>query len=99
VTRPQRATPPGGVAALFSCSPGEKAFEHPDLGHGVFFHFVIEGLKGKAADAEGQVTMPDLEKYLQREVYNFVRARIGEEQTPNRIGSTNGLVPIATTRK
>src|SRR5262249_29826125 len=38
VTRPQTAQPPGGVAALFSCSAGELAFEHDELKHGVFFH-------------------------------------------------------------
>ena len=55
VTRPQRAAPPGGVAAFFSCSAGEKAFEDADLKHGVFFHFIIEGLNGKAdRDHEGQ---------------------------------------------
>ena len=46
VSRPQRRPPPGGVVALFSCSEGEKAFEHADLKHGVFFHFVTEGLRG-----------------------------------------------------
>src|SRR5207248_2016063 len=47
VTRPPQ-TLPGGVAALFSCSPGQKAYEHDDLKHGVFFHFVIQGLRGEA---------------------------------------------------
>jgi uncharacterized caspase-like protein len=40
ITRPLKKRTLGGVAALFSCSEGEKAFEHPDLQHGVFFHFV-----------------------------------------------------------
>ena len=47
VTRPQRTPPPGGVLAFFSCSEGEKAYEHSDLKHGVFFHYVIEGLRGE----------------------------------------------------
>src|SRR5262249_18626620 len=45
--------PPGGVAALFSCSRGEASYESNDLQHGVFFHFVLEGLKGKAANKKG----------------------------------------------
>jgi uncharacterized caspase-like protein len=45
VTRPQEKHPPGGVAALFSCSPGERAFEHERLKHGVFYYYVIQGLK------------------------------------------------------
>src|SRR3954452_17437885 len=56
VTRPQITPPPGGVAALFSCSPGERAFEHERLKHGVFDHVVIEGLKGEAdLDKDGSV--------------------------------------------
>src|SRR5947208_6322495 len=50
VTRPQTLKAPTGVAAMFSCSAGEKALECPKLRHGVFFHFVIEGLRGKALD-------------------------------------------------
>jgi uncharacterized caspase-like protein len=43
LTKTPQQAPPGGVAALFSCSPGERAYEHDDLKHGVFFYFVIEG--------------------------------------------------------
>jgi uncharacterized caspase-like protein len=50
VTRPQRTPPPGGVVAFFSCSEGEKAFEHAELKRGVFFHFVIQALKGGPSD-------------------------------------------------
>ena len=32
--------PPKGVAALFSCSAGQRAFENDTLKHGVFFHYV-----------------------------------------------------------
>src|SRR5207302_2086877 len=42
VTRPQLPDPPKGVAAFFSCSENEKAYEADKLKHGVFFHFVIE---------------------------------------------------------
>ena len=45
LSRPPKKQLPGGVATLFSCSAGEKAFEDKEIQHGVFFHFVIEGLK------------------------------------------------------
>ena len=38
---------PKGVVALFSCSAKEKAYESDKLKHGVFFHYVIEALRGK----------------------------------------------------
>src|SRR5207244_1283488 len=48
--------PPRGTAALFSCSSGQRAFETDKLRHGVFFHFVLEGLKGGAKNEEGETT-------------------------------------------
>ena len=44
--------PPQGILALTSCAPGEVSMEAKELGHGVFMHFVMEGLAGKA-DHEG----------------------------------------------
>ena len=83
VTRPQKTPPPGGVIAFFSCSEGERAFEHADLKHGVFFHYVIEGLNGNATGegSEG-VTMPELELYVKKQVHDFVRAKYGSRQMP-----------------
>ena len=96
VTRPQRALPPGGVAAFFSCSAGEKAYENSELKHGVFFHFVIEGLKGKAADEKGNVDLDDLVRYTKRRVTNFVKEQYGDDvrQMPELIGKTRGLVSL-----
>src|SRR5206468_2101504 len=72
-TRPAVAEPPAGVVALFSCSKGERAFEHDELKHGVFFHYVIEALQGQAApEGETEVTVGDLESYVQRAVDRFV---------------------------
>ena len=51
VSRPGRR-PTAGLAALFSCSAGERAFESSQLKHGVFFHAVLEGLKLKLAHHE-----------------------------------------------
>ena len=49
---------PRGVAALLSCGPGQRAWETEKLGegHGVFFHYVLEGMKGKARNLQGEVT-------------------------------------------
>jgi len=40
-------------------------------GHGVFFYHVIEGLRGKAANADGIVTDESLERYLTLEIPAF----------------------------
>jgi hypothetical protein len=77
--------PPVGVAALFSCRAGEYAHEHEKLGHGVFFHHVLEGLKGKAQDADGEVTFAGLAAYVSRRVSGDVPVLFGSgaRQSPN----------------
>src|SRR5438477_2605904 len=95
-TRPSVAEPPAGVVALFSCSKGERAFEHEELKHGVFFHYVIEALQGQAApEGETDVTVGDLESYVQRAVDRFVRSRFGASQKPERRGQVRGAVALA----
>ena len=75
VTRPQLRRPPGGVAALFSCSEGELAYENDTLKHGVFFNFVIEGLRGAADfDNDHQIGLEELSHFATRRVLDFVRA-------------------------
>ena len=97
VTRPQRTPPPGGVVAFFSCSEGEKAFEHAELKHGVFFHFVIQALKGAAVGPDqNDVLVPDLVKYVTRQVKDFVREKYGVKQQPELKGTIRDLVPLVS---
>jgi sulfatase modifying factor 1 len=72
--------PPQGVAALFSCRAGERAFEHEKLRHGVFFYHVLEGLKGEAKDRRGRVTFAGLASYVSQEVAD------GDKGVPTLIG-------------
>lgn len=97
VTRPQVVLPPGGLAAFYSCSAGQKAFENGDLKHGVFFHFVIEGLKGKAdLDKDNQVDLDELVHYTKKRVPDFVKDEYGGDvrQVPELVGKTQGSVPL-----
>ena len=95
-TRPQRLIPPGGLAVLFSCSEGEFAWEDDGLKHGVFLHFVIDGLKGNAdLDKDGQINLEELSLYTKKRVPDYVRAEFGgERQMPHLINNSRGLVPI-----
>jgi formylglycine-generating enzyme required for sulfatase activity/tetratricopeptide (TPR) repeat protein len=96
-TRAPRLAPPGGVAAFYSCSEGEVAYEDPDLKQGVFFHFVIRDLQGAAdLDKDKEVTLPELEYYVKRRVLDYVRSEFaGNRQMPNLRGNTRGLVSLA----
>jgi hypothetical protein len=48
--------PPKGVSVLFGCKAGQAALESNELKHGLFFYHVLEGLRGKATNARGDVT-------------------------------------------
>jgi formylglycine-generating enzyme required for sulfatase activity len=86
--------PAGGTAALFSCKPGERAFETKKLGkgHGVFFYHVIEGLKGAAKNEDGDITWDHLTVYVRGQVMRQVPKLIGggATQTPHLLANVEG---------
>ncbi len=44
---------PKGVVLLASCTSGERSWEDKGFGHGVFMHFLLQGLSGKADQIGG----------------------------------------------
>jgi formylglycine-generating enzyme required for sulfatase activity len=90
--------PPRGIAALFSCSSGQRAFETPKLGrgHGVFFYHVIEGLKGEAKNKRGEVTWTSLADHVIDRVSDDVPKIIrgGAKQTPELKVNLRGKSPV-----
>jgi len=90
-------------AALFlSCSQGEFSYELENVGPkggGVFFHYVIDGLNGKAADPEdGTITWDGLTNYVKRRVTKQVATDLGKDggrQTPASIGHLEGVIELA----
>jgi TPR repeat protein len=89
---------PGGVAALFSCKSGEYALESGKLGkgHGVFFYYVLEGLRGKAKNDDNEVTWGSLTEYVRRQVPRRVPLLAGGSatQTPQALENGLGSPPI-----
>jgi hypothetical protein len=88
--------PPRGTAALFSCSSGQRAFEPDELRHGVFFHFVLEGLRGKAKNEDNEVGWDDLAAYVKRQVNRQTPKLVGggARQTPHEIKDLVGEPPV-----
>jgi formylglycine-generating enzyme required for sulfatase activity len=87
--------PPRGVAALFSCSAGEKAYEHRDLAHGVFFHSVLDGLRGKASDSNGKVTWDSLQAHVRSQVPELMKLHLPDRaQQPNLKADLVGSPPV-----
>jgi formylglycine-generating enzyme required for sulfatase activity len=74
--------PPRGILLLTSCAPGQVSMEERDFGHGVFMHFLLEGLGGKAADQDGAVSLMGLFKYSNKQTKLYVHNKFNGYQTP-----------------
>lgn len=100
-TLPPLPPPPGGTAAFFSCSANQRAFEDKDLQHGVFFHHVIQALKGDADSgnskrpADGKITLSELSEHVAVTTYDYVRQKYnGAKQAPELKGEFRLTIPI-----
>ncbi|MFO0807703.1 MAG: caspase family protein [Gemmataceae bacterium] len=100
VTRPVLSKPPEGVAALFSCSAGEMAFESRKHPHGVFFHHLLEGFQGKAANKKGEVTLERLAAHIKDEMVDTIPEEFGPDvrQRPHLLGDLIGAAPLVRSR-
>ena len=79
-----------------SCGRDQFAREDSDLGHGVFIHFILEGLSGKAADDDGVVSLMRLADYASRSTEKYVHKKFNAPQTPFFRGDVAGTVELAS---
>jgi formylglycine-generating enzyme required for sulfatase activity len=95
LSRPFVKNPPGGTALFFSCSPGEVAFEDPDVKHGIFFDHVIKGLDGEAdRDGDGKVDVSELAAFAPKEVALHVARKYRVEQTVQVVSNVRGAAAL-----
>jgi hypothetical protein len=98
IAMPAPPPPPPSVAALFSCSDKEISWEDKDLGggHGVFFHYVIQGLKGDAdierGNKDNKVELDELYSYVKDNVRTFVAGKHRTTQRPRLEGDIGPVV-------
>jgi hypothetical protein len=64
-----------GMSVLLATKPGAYSYEDPELSHGVFTYFLLEGLRGKAAGQDGFVTFSDLSAYVQKHVSDYAEKK------------------------
>jgi uncharacterized caspase-like protein len=57
-----------GRVIVASCRPDEVSWELPGMSNGLFTHYLLEGLRGAAADSNGAVRILDLFKYVSQQV-------------------------------
>ncbi len=81
-TAEPRAEVPPASATFFACSAGQRSFEWSEQGHGFFTYYLVEGLKGQAAGADGRVTLQSLTGYVQREVADASSRWLMQKQVP-----------------
>ncbi len=84
----------GGVVKLLASRSDEKSYEDErwDGGHGVFTHFLLEGLQGKAdRDGDGVVRVGELVDYLSEVVPKETQGL----QHPRVAGNMEARMPLA----
>ncbi|NJR61310.1 MAG: hypothetical protein HC769_22240 [Cyanobacteria bacterium CRU_2_1] len=67
-----RAAQSRGFYAILSCDTGERSWEFPELGHGVFTYYLIQGLRGDAADSNGVIDADRLYSYVCRQTVQYI---------------------------
>lgn len=87
------------LGAFLSCSPGEKSYPSNKLGHGVWTHFLLEALEGRAPEAlmrDRWLTGEGLQNYLRQEVPRYITREmsIRATQTPQAILSASNSFRI-----
>jgi len=76
------------VTAFFGSSALEFSYEAPEVHHGVFSFYVLQGLRG-AADTKGngRVTLAELERLVRECVPGHVRQSYKRGQHPELLGA------------
>ncbi|HET7876739.1 MAG TPA: caspase family protein, partial [Methylomirabilota bacterium] len=83
-----------GRAIITAARSSEVSIELPELGHGLFTHYLLQGLRGAAdLDRDGLVVLQELYTYLEQQVSQKSRAS-GGNQHPVMKGEMEGLLPL-----
>jgi len=86
-----------GKLILAAAREDQEALEHEGLGHGLFTHFLLQGLEGDAdLDSDYRITAEELHAYVSTEVERYAWEVRGREQTPEMTG--RGEVGIVVSR-
>ncbi|BAY09356.1 nSTAND1 domain-containing NTPase [Calothrix sp. NIES-2098] len=68
----RNATKGKGFYALLSCDINQQSWEFPELGHGVFTYYLMRGLNGDAADAQGIIFADGLYRYVYHQTLQYI---------------------------
>lgn len=86
---PKDTTQPATSATFFACAVGQRAFEDPELKHGVFTYYILDGIRNAAVPRkpDGAVELGTLAAYVQSSVKTWAEKTTNSgiyeiEQTP-----------------
>lgn len=73
-----------GLVVLASSDIDQRSWTCPELRRTIYFHYIIEGLRGAARDTEndGRINAWELHQYVSRNVQRWSQANRGILQTP-----------------
>ncbi|MEK7445325.1 MAG: caspase family protein, partial [candidate division NC10 bacterium] len=90
----ERLTRSKGRAIITASRPAEVSIELPELGHGIFTYYLVQGLKGAAdLNRDGIVSLQELYEYVEQQVSQKSRA-VGGNQHPVMKGEMEGALPL-----
>jgi len=89
-----------GRVIITASEPNEVSLELPELGHGIFTYYLVEGLKGAAdTNRDGIVSLLELYAYVKEQVTKKSRL-VGGKQNPTMRGpELQGDLPLAKVQK
>jgi uncharacterized caspase-like protein len=94
----ERLTRSKGRAIITASRPTEVSIELPELGHGIFSYYLVNGLKGAAdLNRDGIISLQELYEYLEQQVTGKSRS-VGGNQHPVMKGELEGVFPLVRTR-
>ena len=93
--RPKAIAVPAGVTVIAAGAPDEIASWEEDKSHGLFTKYFLTGMSGDAdnspyGDGDGQVTYPELDRYLKKTMTYFARRYYGRDQTAQIVVGKSG---------
>jgi uncharacterized caspase-like protein len=90
----ERLTRSKGRAIITASRTNEVSIELPELGHGIFSYFLVNGLKGAAdLNRDGIISLQELYEYVEQQVTTKSRA-VGGNQHPVMKGELEGALPL-----
>jgi uncharacterized caspase-like protein len=67
------AASPAAAMLLFACDVGQRAWEWEEKGHSVFNYYLLEALRGGAAEPDGKIEFTGVASYIQEKLEAWSR--------------------------